>query len=362
MFPGGCFKSILFFQHRIFQMDHTIEETDAELRRAAADAHDGLACQKAGRDEWRLGTMKLARALLRGRELCQGDDGAFGRWIKANNLEEIKADDREALLNIARHPEISEGVLAKTERTSVRLIWLKEIKPAFRSAAEGVSSNAKSARRGNPTKEQEKIRPVIRQKVEAGERIDHKEIMAEFGVSDTPVRVTEAYERGRKNAFEEARVVIEANKLSVAQQKKLDAYRREKDRECEVYKQQLAAGFEAAVNERVKELSFLWDKRDHEVVEQANYLIEHCQGRWRNPFKAAEYMVLMKALHPDSTNEENRMAAFKLVNSKKLILRDEGRIELRGQRLPKTPAEWNAALERARQERRAARAANRSST
>jgi hypothetical protein len=58
---------------------------------------------------WRAEMMTLARELLRGRELAQGDDSAYGRWLADSKLgnEVISRDDRMALLNFARHETIA---------------------------------------------------------------------------------------------------------------------------------------------------------------------------------------------------------------------------------------------------------------
>jgi hypothetical protein len=107
---------------------------------------------------------------------------------------------------------------------------------------------------------------------------------------------------------------------------------------------QLMATFNAAVEQKVNEILANRDKQDIETIEQANTLLAHSSGRLRPPFTAEEYAsVLLRALHPDTSTPENRLEAFKLVNNKKLLLRDEGRIELRGPRLPTSVEEWKAA-------------------
>jgi hypothetical protein len=67
--------------------------------------------------------------LHKGRQLCQNDDRAFGDWLKTNRLDHIGADNREALINMGRHRDVTEQVLAATKKTSLRTLWLLEIKP-----------------------------------------------------------------------------------------------------------------------------------------------------------------------------------------------------------------------------------------
>ena len=119
------------------------------------------------------------------------------------------------------------------------------------------------------------------------------------------------------------------------------------------YREELQASFDQTVQDTLEEILAQRDREDVETIRQANVLIEQCRGRSRPPFSAAEYTgVLLRALHPDTSTPENRLAAFKLVTDKKLLLRDEGRIELRGERIPRTAAEWREAGRAARERRK----------
>ena len=95
--------------------------------------------------------MTLAGKLKRGRELNQNDDRAFGEWLKANRLDSISRDDREALLNMARHPEIATATLATTERLSWQNVWRKEITPKLKlkDTSRTRTEGGKGGRRGN---------------------------------------------------------------------------------------------------------------------------------------------------------------------------------------------------------------------
>jgi hypothetical protein len=109
---------------------------------AYAEMHDGLAgirhghtIERHGRQKWRHGVPVLAAMLLTGRKLCQGDDRAFGEWLKTHGLANIGPENREALLNMARYPDETAAVLATTKKTSLRTLWLKEIKPKVAASA-----------------------------------------------------------------------------------------------------------------------------------------------------------------------------------------------------------------------------------
>lgn len=85
---------------------------------------------------------------------------------------------------------------------------------------------------------------------------------------------------------------------------------------------------------------FIREAEDEETINQANALL---MRQWSRPFTALEYVSIMRALHPDTSTIDNRIEAFKLINNRKLLLREEGRIELRGRRIPRTQEEWEAA-------------------
>ena len=66
------------------------------------------------------------------------------------------------------------------------------------------------------------------------------------------------------------------------------------------------------------------DAADTTVVAQANHLINYYKGRHLRSLPAAEYADVLCALHPDTTTPELRDQAFKLMETKKLLLTDEG--------------------------------------
>jgi hypothetical protein len=122
-----------------------------ELAAVAADIRAALAAARADFASWRDNTMKLARALLRGREMHK-DDAAFGAWLKAEDFG-VNDDDRAALISMAQHSEIAERVLADTARQSWRNIWRKEIAPEIPpEVLEGYRTPAKPPETPEPDK------------------------------------------------------------------------------------------------------------------------------------------------------------------------------------------------------------------
>jgi ribosome-associated translation inhibitor RaiA len=193
-----------------------------------------------------------------------------------------------------------------------------------------------------------KTRDAVREKLERGEKIDRYEIAADIGVSPRNVDNAIAVEKARRKGREEVEQ-LNASMLSASSQDRLEIFKKQ-----ELFKLQLS--FEEAVSAKVKlKVAEVLAKRDAETleaIEQANQVISHSQGRLRPPFSAPEYMVVMRALHPDSTTHENRMDAFKLCNSKKFLLRDEGKIAKTINTLPNTLEELDARRASAQEKRR----------
>jgi hypothetical protein len=115
-------------------------------------ARSGAKAEEDGRAAWRDNTLKLAKALLTGRELHQNDNNAFGLWLDANGLGEdfINKNARAALIRIAEYPAIAERVLETTESRSWELIG-NEVKRGAPSAR-NTPSEAKANRGDNPRK------------------------------------------------------------------------------------------------------------------------------------------------------------------------------------------------------------------
>jgi hypothetical protein len=105
-------------------------QAHAKAQKALTTIEQAQTTIEQGRAQWREATVTLAAALMKGRELHQDDDRAFGAWLKANDpLDKISANDREALLAMARYPEATDEALAKTKKTSWYTLWRLEISP-----------------------------------------------------------------------------------------------------------------------------------------------------------------------------------------------------------------------------------------
>jgi hypothetical protein len=114
---------------------------DQTLVKWAARAIAALAKQKRGVKDWIDATMELADVLARARERI-GSDNEFGDWLDRNKIT-IGKDDRAALIRIGQYPEVARGILARTQRHSLRLIDRYELQPVLSKMDDGFAAAAK---------------------------------------------------------------------------------------------------------------------------------------------------------------------------------------------------------------------------
>jgi hypothetical protein len=248
----------------------------------------------------------------------------------------------------AMQPGVSNRALAEQIGVSYQTV-----RRARQSVDTNVSTESRTGKDGkmySPRKPHkapslDKAREIVREAEAIGIPLNATALAQDSGVGRRTMNEAIAVERVRKETLEEVGAVARASGLSVAAEKKL-----------EIYKQELAQNFTHAVDQRVSqhmaEILATRDQRDIDLINQAYEVLNHKYGA---PLSALEYMVLMKALHPDSTTPENRDEAFKLVNLKKLLLRREGRITTltsMAKPLPRSLAEWEAAKKAATEARR----------
>jgi hypothetical protein len=187
-----------------------------DIKASFVAARAGAKAEADGRAAWRDNTMKLAKALLVGRELHQNDNNAFGAWLDAGGMGEdlISHIDRAALINMAEHAEIAERVLAITTRRSWQHIWREEI--AQEVKAKGVIHMNKTRNRGGrphvrkaPAQSADPIDEVVREVIAAfsGAKAEWRPVSkmwstikrAESSVRDALKRLGDAA-KPRKNA------------------------------------------------------------------------------------------------------------------------------------------------------------------
>jgi hypothetical protein len=171
--------------------------------------------------------------------------------------------------------------------------------------------------------------------VEAGQPVNRIKLREEFGWSHQPMKMAEYFERGRLAGLQEA-----AQRAAPAAPD-LDPSMLSKSAQAKL------AALEARLRTRVE--AEIADRVHLEVVRHINeYLMPYYGERLAKadllmkigkPFTNAQYLNLLRALHSDSSNPDNRQAAFILLKEKEVLLRPEEKDRPLSGGLPKTLAE-----------------------
>jgi hypothetical protein len=121
-------------------------EVKSNLDRAWEKIQNGLQQEAQGSDRWIEGTLELINILHDARERLASDQ-AFGSWLTKNGYGEdrLKRNDRQALQNMAQHPDLTREVLEQTHRRSWRLIWEEEIQPRLHNAVQPAGDESAEA-------------------------------------------------------------------------------------------------------------------------------------------------------------------------------------------------------------------------
>ena len=83
--------------------------------------------EEVDRERWAVRTLARSARMLKVRNSINSDT-EFGWWLKDNDIN-MNRDTVAAHLGMARNPELALEVLSKTDRRSIRYIWLEEMKP-----------------------------------------------------------------------------------------------------------------------------------------------------------------------------------------------------------------------------------------
>ena len=101
---------------------------------ALTKIESGRINEEQGKKQWIEGTLELIAGLDDGRNRFSSDQ-TFGKWLDENGYDDrITRHDRSALLNMAKHPDITREVLEQTHSRSWQLIWRDEIQPRLPNA------------------------------------------------------------------------------------------------------------------------------------------------------------------------------------------------------------------------------------
>lgn len=104
------------------------KRVDPRLKEIKFQIQDGLDKIDQSRETFTEGTLQVGKGLLEAREAIESDT-QFGSWLSRNGFKRLDRHTRAALMNMARHEELSRQRLAFTDRRSWRYIWDEEIAP-----------------------------------------------------------------------------------------------------------------------------------------------------------------------------------------------------------------------------------------
>ena len=130
--------------------------TNIDLDIAWTKITEGRQQEEQGRKLWIEGTLEIINILHVARQGLASDQ-AFGKWLSDSGYgeERITRQDRAALLNMAKHPDLTREVLEQTHSRSWQLIWRDEIQPQLpnaRQPADGESTEEVPAVTRRPKK------------------------------------------------------------------------------------------------------------------------------------------------------------------------------------------------------------------
>jgi hypothetical protein len=299
------------------------------LERLAREVNAGLALADAGETNWIEGKVKAATALAKARVQLPADQ-AFGAWCD-DNFPKLNKDERAALVAMGAHPDDMRAGLQETTSRSILVFYRQEFR--FLNVSRPPQGRGK---RGANTPQLDKARARIRPLIEKTEQVNTRSIAKDLGVSigtaETAVAAEVAYQEGLKEG--EAHALYQQGKFTKTAAHHVEALINKVNRNAKKAADEWLAKandlVDRTIAERLKEEKKRLDDLCAAYTKRSNDAFEENQ-RWRNLinnhkaiFTAAEFMTILKCLHPDnSASAEIRADAFRLFNAKKLQLTKE---------------------------------------
>ncbi len=200
----------------------------------------------------------------------------------------------------------------KSDQESVRFDTVIRL---IQAPPEPKAKSGGGGRRGKaPSPQRDKARDIVRPLVEAGLPISENKLHHEHGLAEISFREAVSLERGRLEGLQEAAESgpIDTSVLGKTAQDRFATLER-----------RLRAQLEAEFSDRVqrgitKHIEEYVMPTYKEKLEKAELLM-----KIGKPFTNAQFISILRALHPDSSNAENRQAAFVLMKAKEVLLRPE---------------------------------------
>jgi hypothetical protein len=159
----------------------------------------------------------------------------------------------------------------------------------------------------------EKAREIVRSLIEKDQPINAHALQEKYGILYGTLKIAIIAEQARFEVLKEIHAKITPNGFSLSAQKKLEAALH-----------RLEASFDKRVMEAAqKHLNeVVYPKIDRKLLEAQEIIAN------RTIFTNSEYLSIVRAFHPDSSNAENRNEAFILFTSKEHRLRPPERERL----------------------------------
>jgi hypothetical protein len=169
----------------------------------------------------------------------------------------------------------------------------------------------------------------VRETVRANPTLPIADLVQQAGVGARRIGTVKREERireeVRKEALEEVGAVAKRMGLSLTQQSKLDAYRRELEARFEVEREEWKRAYDKELNAKVAQLA----QEQHGYDMQQVKKVQDALNVHKKPFNNDEYRDLLMALHPDNSDPVKRTDMFILVKQREFQLRNADEHDLR---------------------------------
>jgi AraC-like DNA-binding protein len=306
-------------------MDENVVQMPSKLERLAVRIKDDLKKRTESDEAWVTATIDLGACLVEARGEFD-DNISFGKWCDGNAIY-LGHQDRAALIEMARNPDRLREVLEATNRRSLQHIYYEEYRVT--QVSKTIDTATGKLKVTVPT---QKALDALKRLRAKGAKITQKTVAKEAGVSETSVRRAFTMEQAVAAAGKQA----QPTGLSRTDESKLDAYKRQLERDIE-------AKVAEAVRERLTTiLANVYNDLDARLKK-----FEAVVNR-KFPFNRAEYKKLLMVLHPDNiASKEIRDEVFKFVNDREIVLQPDVKTDLAEKARAARQADMEKAYEQA---------------
>jgi hypothetical protein len=295
-------------------MVETVTPLPDRMERIERRIKAGLARIETGDKDWIEGQIEVAVAVADTR-LALPRHQQFGDWFDAK-FPDINADERAAYAAMGQDPARLREILEKTDRPLIHHIYRNEW---FRHVTKPPQAPHRRGKRGESMPVMEEACAVVRPLIDAGARINTRDLQKEHGISHVK--------------FDEAIAVVSAVKKVEGEKVNLKAF-------IESYlttpkREKLAKAIKRIewehIQKRANEVSVLYEQNIGRMREELNAKLneaaasrerfEQLINRRKPLFTADQFKMILMVAHPDnSASPDTRAEVFRLLKGKKLQL------------------------------------------